>query len=53
MGYLNYKIGLSYDVNISKLNLASNYQGGFELSLAYEGPLSKMIKPGRYECPRW
>jgi type IX secretion system PorP/SprF family membrane protein len=52
-GYLNYRMGVSYDVNISSLNVASNYMGGFEVSLAYEGPLEKMIKPGRYECPRW
>jgi type IX secretion system PorP/SprF family membrane protein len=28
-------IGLSYDVNISKLTMASQYRGGFELTLSY------------------
>jgi hypothetical protein len=28
-------IGLSYDVNISKLRTASQYRGGFELTLSY------------------
>ena len=28
-------IGLSYDVNISKLAAASRYRGGFELTLSY------------------
>ena len=30
-------IGLSYDVNISKLTTASQYRGGFELTLSYSG----------------
>jgi len=30
-------IGLSYDVNISKLTTASQFRGGFELSLSYDG----------------
>ncbi|MDP4262991.1 MAG: PorP/SprF family type IX secretion system membrane protein [Bacteroidota bacterium] len=30
-------IGLSYDVNISKLRTASSYRGGFELTLSYMG----------------
>jgi type IX secretion system PorP/SprF family membrane protein len=30
-------IGLSYDVNISKLSTASQYRGGFELTLSYSG----------------
>lgn len=29
-------LGLSYDVNISKLNVASNWRGGFELTACYK-----------------
>lgn len=32
---LNLEIGLSYDINISKLRQASNYKGAFEVSLVY------------------
>ncbi|MGH2644794.1 MAG: type IX secretion system membrane protein PorP/SprF, partial [Chitinophagaceae bacterium] len=31
----NLHIGLSYDINVSTLRPASNYRGGFELSLIY------------------
>jgi type IX secretion system PorP/SprF family membrane protein len=30
-------LGLSYDVNISKLKVASNWRGGFELTASYKG----------------
>ncbi len=30
-----YKIGLTYDVNVSTLSTASNYKGGFELTMIY------------------
>lgn len=33
-----FSIGLSYDINTSKLNAASNYRGGFELSLRFTNP---------------
>jgi type IX secretion system PorP/SprF family membrane protein len=36
--YGSYTIGLSYDVNTSKLRSASNYKGGFEISLAFRNP---------------
>ncbi len=36
--YDHYSIGLSYDVNISKLNTASTGRGGFELSFRFVGP---------------
>ena len=35
--YSNYSIGMSYDVNISSLKVASVGRGGFELSLRYTG----------------
>lgn len=33
--YSGFQAGLSYDINISKLSLASRYQGGLEASLIY------------------
>ncbi len=41
--YKNWKLGLSYDVNISSLNEASTYRGGPEISLIYIGNLSKPL----------
>lgn len=38
IGAYNFSIGLSYDINISRLNSASNYRGGFEFSLRYTNP---------------
>ena len=34
----NCSIGLSYDLNVSRLNAASHYRGGFELSLRFTNP---------------
>ena len=33
-----FSVGISYDVNMSRLNQASNYRGGFELSLRFTNP---------------
>lgn len=33
-----FSVGLSYDINVSGLNLASSYRGGFELSLRFTNP---------------
>ena len=48
--YEDFGIGFSYDLNISDLNAASNYNGGFEFSLIYKvcGP----TKRGVY-CPNF
>jgi type IX secretion system PorP/SprF family membrane protein len=35
MDYKNYTVGISYDVNTSKLVAATNQRGGFELSVIY------------------
>lgn len=40
MDYKNFRTGLSYDVNISSLNDASNGKGGFEVSLIYIGRIT-------------
>lgn len=36
--YVNYAIGMSYDVNISKLRASSSARGGFEVTLRYVSP---------------
>jgi hypothetical protein len=38
LGISNFSIGMSYDINVSRLNQASNYRGGFELSLRFTNP---------------
>ncbi len=38
--YGNIRMGISYDVNISKLKTASTYNGGIEFSLLYSGIFS-------------
>lgn len=38
VGAYNLSIGMSYDINVSKLNAASNYRGGFELSIRFTNP---------------
>ncbi|MDE3143896.1 MAG: PorP/SprF family type IX secretion system membrane protein [Bacteroidota bacterium] len=40
MDFQHYSVGLSYDVNISKLIVASNYRGGFEFTAVYKGFLT-------------
>lgn len=46
-----FSVGLSYDVNISSLQTASEGRGGFELSLAYVGFLPH--ENPRYLCPKF
>ena len=35
MGFNHVSVGVSYDINISKLHVASNWRGGLELSLTF------------------
>jgi hypothetical protein len=45
-------VGLSYDVNISKLTTASQFRGGFELSLSYIGLWKRLAESlEKVECP--
>lgn len=37
MDFNHMSIGVSYDVNVSKLNVASNWRGGLELTASYRG----------------
>ncbi len=52
--YKRVRLGLSYDINTSSLNAASNGKGGFEISLNYTGCLGGFIldKP-IFFCPRY
>lgn len=50
----HFGVGLSYDVNISKLSTASQFRGGFELTLTYRMKFTNGYnsKAGRQvECP--
>ncbi len=49
--YLKYNFGISYDINMSRLHVASRYKGGWEISLNY---LFSKYKPRRIRevpCP--
>ena len=35
MDYKNFNVGMSYDINTSKLSAATNHRGGFEISVIY------------------
>ncbi len=35
MGFNHFSVGVSYDINISKLHVVSNWRGGLELSIVY------------------
>lgn len=48
----NFQFGLSYDVNISELEIASNYQGGFEITLSYTGK-GPQLKNRKIPCERY
>lgn len=48
----NFNIGVSYDFNISELELASNYRGGLELSLVYTADYQRLVKR-RIPCERY
>lgn len=47
-----FELGISYDFNVSELELASNYQGGFELLLIYTMPEEKQNYK-RIPCERY
>ena len=50
--YHNWNIGLSYDINTSRLNPASRHRGGLELSLTYLIRVFKAPDIKRYiQCP--
>jgi type IX secretion system PorP/SprF family membrane protein len=52
---LNFKafdLGFSYDLNVSDLNIATNYQGGFEISFIYTG-MNTVLKKVSIPCDRY
>ncbi len=49
--YKNFTTGLSYDINISGLETASNNKGGFELSVIYIIRKVKPVNPFKAACP--
>jgi type IX secretion system PorP/SprF family membrane protein len=52
--YKNFKLGVSYDVNNSPLEVATNGKGGLEISLMYQGCILPVV-PDQYilPCPRY
>jgi type IX secretion system PorP/SprF family membrane protein len=38
LDFKTFSLGMSYDINLSNLNLASNYRGGFEFSIRFTNP---------------
>ena len=51
LDYNKLSLGISYDINYSKLYTASLYRGGLELSLQYILNNAKLRKPARIPCP--
>jgi len=51
----SFNLGISYDVNVSRLNTVSNSRGGFELSLSYTGLLDRNRErtPAGFHDPRF
>lgn len=49
--YKGFTIGLSYDVNYSDLNNASNYRGGYEIALKYIYSKRKHKRIKEIPCP--
>jgi len=51
--YQNFILGLSYDINVSSLFVASKGKGGPELSLIYEAPIPTKRRRRAVKCPRF
>ena len=49
--YANFRLGLSYDINVSGLSVASQSQGGPEVSLTSIFPLPSKVKYKKIPCP--
>jgi type IX secretion system PorP/SprF family membrane protein len=41
----SYAVGVSYDINVSKLTVASAARGGFEIHFRYRNPIGYVFKP--------
>lgn len=54
LDYYELGIGLTYDVNISKLRAASQFRGGFEITLSYRNFLNiRNSSLDKTRCPRF
>jgi len=51
LDYRHYRIGLSYDINVSPLYTISNNKGGPELSITVIFPMPNKVKSSRVSCP--
>lgn len=51
VNYRNFDIGVSYDVNISDLRIATNSRGAFEIAIIYTAPNTR-LKKVRIPCER-
>ncbi|MFT3934722.1 MAG: PorP/SprF family type IX secretion system membrane protein [Chitinophagaceae bacterium] len=51
--YKGFTLGVSYDVNASKMSAASNRSNSFELSLSFVGKSKKEMKTRPFYCPRF
>lgn len=51
MDYLNYRFGISYDVNVSDLSPASDLRGGFEFSMSVVFDPPKQKTKREIPCP--
>jgi len=54
IGFNHFSVGISYDINISKLKVASNWRGGLELSIVYRDFLKiRSSTLDRLRCTRF
>jgi type IX secretion system PorP/SprF family membrane protein len=53
VGYKHMAIGISYDVNMSRLKDASNMQGGYEFTLFYTGNYTDKGISKKTVCPKF
>jgi hypothetical protein len=51
--FKNLQLGLSYDINMSDLSVASNSKGGVEISLSYFGCIETVQRSRIIDCPRF
>jgi len=51
--FQNFRFGFSYDINVSPLNEASQYQGGVELAINLTGQLTECKRQSPTYCPRF
>jgi len=51
--YDAWQFGLSYDINLSQLDIASNRRGGFELSVIYILDIFSEKRKRHRACPAW